>query len=196
MGRLWLIRHGATAWSETGRHTGLTDLPLTEAGHRQAESLGRELAGVAFAAVLTSPLQRAHETARIAGLHQAQVEPGLAEWDYGGYEGLTTAEISARLGRPWTVFADGVVAGHSPGETLADVAARARAVLDRVRPVLGHGDVALVGHGHQLRVLAAAYLDLAPAQAAKLLLGAGSLSRLGSEHGVPAIELWNHVPST
>jgi probable phosphoglycerate mutase len=196
------VRHGETEWSRIGRHTGRTDIPLTPRGEAQARALARVLEPTSFALVLTSPLLRARRTAELAGLHppacQVEVEPALAEWDYGGYEGRTTAEISAELGRTWTLFADGVRAGETPGETLDAVAARAELVLDRVRPVLAAGgDVALVGHGHQLRVLAACWTGVAPVFAAHLLLAAGTVSRLGTEHGVPAIAEWNvHPPAS
>ncbi|HEU5034620.1 MAG TPA: histidine phosphatase family protein [Mycobacteriales bacterium] len=200
MPAIFLVRHGETAWSRAGRHTGLTDVPLTHEGEAQARALAAAVQPVAFALVLTSPLARARRTAELAGLHpparpDVQVEPGLAEWDYGGYEGRTTAEISTELGRPWTLFADGVRAGETPGESLAAVAARAEAVLDRVRPVLaGGGNVALVGHGHQLRVLTACWLGVDPGFAAHLRLAAGTLSRLDTEHDVPAIDQWNVRP--
>lgn len=193
MGTLTLVRHGQTAWSETGRHTGVTDVPLTAAGEAQATAIRAALAGHHFDLVLTSPRRRARATAELAGLDDVLVEDRLAEWDYGGYEGRTTAEISAELGRPWTLFADGVVPGATPGESVDQVAARAVAVLDRVRPVLATGDVALVGHGHMLRVLAAVWLELPASAGAKLRLDAGSISRLSTEHQVPVIELWNFV---
>lgn len=190
-----LIRHGETAWSRTGRHTGVSDVPLTSEGERQAQALRAIVGQERFALVLTSPRQRARATALLAGLTGPQVDEDLAEWDYGGYEGLTTSEIGTRLGRPWTVFGDGVVAGVTPGESLEQVAGRAERVLERVRPILAEGgDVALVGHGHQLRVLATCWLGLAPAAAALLALHAGTLSRLGHEHAVPVVDLWNATP--
>ena len=191
---LTLIRHGQTQWSETGRHTGRTDVPLTDEGERQARRIGDMLTPRRFALALTSPLQRARRTAELAGLQDLQVDGDLVEWDYGGYEGMTTAEISADLGRSWTVFSDGVRPGATPGESLEQVAQRAERVLARVRPVLARGaDVVVVGHGHQLRVLAARWLQLAPAAGALLRLSAGSLSRLGFEHDLPAIDLWNRT---
>ena len=194
-GSVLLVRHGRTQWSDSGRHTGRTDVPLTSAGEQQARALGRRLTGTSFALVLTSPLQRARSTAVLADLPTPQVDDDLLEWDYGAYEGLTTDEISAALGRPWTVFADGVPPGDTPGEDIAQVAARAEAVLGRVRPVLADGGVvALVGHAHLLRVLTACWLGLPPAAGAMFHLDAGTLSRLGCEHGRPAVYLWNVLP--
>ncbi|HSE94614.1 MAG TPA: histidine phosphatase family protein [Methylomirabilota bacterium] len=161
-GALWLIRHGETAWSASGRHTGRTDVPLTAAGERQAEALGRHLraGGETFATVLTSPLTRARETCRLAGYAAvAQVVDDLREWDYGDYEGRTTAEI--RTDRPgWTIWA-GPVPG---GETVEAVGRRASRVIDRA--VAASGAVALFAHGHVLRVLAACWLGLPPRRVA------------------------------
>jgi len=149
-GRIVLVRHGQTQWSRDGRHTGRTDLPLTPDGERDARLLAPRLAEFEFAAVLSSPLSRARRTAELAGL-DAVLDDDLAEWDYGGYEGLTTPQIRESLGDPaWTVFGDGVVPGQSPGETVEEVAARASRVLDRVADPLTRGDVALVAHGHLL----------------------------------------------
>ena len=168
----------------SGQHTGLTDVPLTARGEDLARAGGdRCFKGRTFAAVLTSPLVRARRTAELAGLDGAEIEPRLVEWDYGGYEGLTTPEIRERVGYPWTVFADGVVPGDTPGETVQDVAGRVRGVIDRVLPLLDDGDVALVGHGHALRVLASVFLEQDPCFGAQLILDAGSVSVLGHEHG-------------
>jgi probable phosphoglycerate mutase len=187
-GEVVLIRHGETEWSLTGRHTGMTDIPLTAHGEEQAKALGEVVAGEQFRLVLTSPLVRARRTAELAGLSGAEVDGDLTEWDYGDYEGRTTAEISADLGRPWTVFADGV----RSGETAEQVGVRADRVLTRVRPIVDEGGtVALVAHGHLLRVLAARWLGLRPCDGALLKLDAGSLSRLGIEHDRPVIALWN-----
>jgi broad specificity phosphatase PhoE len=191
MGALYLLRHGETEWSKAGRHTGRTDLPLTPYGEEQAQSAGALLAGRRFALVLTSPLRRAAHTAELAGLGAAEVEPDLVEWDYGGYEGLTSGQIQAAGHPGWRIFHDGVPSGATPGETLDQVADRARAVLDRVRPVLPSGDVALVGHGHALRVLATVWLGRPADLGQQLELGSGSVSRLGSDHDVPSIEVWN-----
>lgn len=188
-----LLRHGETEWSLSGQHTGRTDLPLTANGEKAARASRPLLAGRTFSLVLTSPLIRAARTAELAGLNQAQVEPNLLEWDYGGYEGRTTKEIRAELGRPWTVFNDGVIPGDTPGETVEDVAARARRVIDRALPHLADGDVALVGHGHCLRILASVFLRQEPRFGAQLKLYAGSASRLGYQHEDPAIEVWNRT---
>lgn len=195
MAQLVLIRHGETEWARTGRHTGRTDVPLTEHGLVQARALGEALAGERFALVMTSPLQRARATAHEAGFDDVEVDDDLQEWDYGGYEGRTTPEISAELGRAWTVFTDGVPPGETPGESLEEVAARAEQVLARVLPLLAAGeDVALVGHGHHLRVLTACWLGLPPAAGARFTLDAGTISRLGFEHDLPVIESWNQLP--
>jgi broad specificity phosphatase PhoE len=194
-GRLLLVRHGQTEWSRTGRHTGRTDVPLTDEGEEQARILRSWVEGLRPRLVLASPLQRAHRTAELAGLPDVVLDPDLQEWDYGGYEGLTTPEIRERVGETWTVFKDGVVPGETPGESLEQLAARGRAVLERVRPELEHGDVVLVGHGHALRVLATCWLDADPWLGAQLLLDPATTSVLGSQHGVAAIVSWN-VPAT
>lgn len=188
-----LIRHGSTAWSVSGRHTGRTDVPLLPQGEADAYAVGRALVDADFALVLSSPLQRARRTAELAGL-DPQLEGDLMEWDYGGYEGLTTAEIRSLTGRDWTIFTDGVVAGATPGESLADVIARTSRVLTKIAPTLAHGDVALVAHGHTLRVLATVFLALPPAAAGQLLLDAGSISVLEMEKELPAIRSWNDRP--
>lgn len=198
-GRLVLVRHGRTEWARTGRHTGLTDVGLDEVGREQAVAVAALLGSVLSgspALVLTSPLVRAAETARLAGL-EAEVEPGLVEWDYGGYEGMTSAEVSQRLGRAWEVFADGVVPGDGghPGELVEDVAARCAGVLVRVRAALGGGDVVLVGHGHCTRVLAAVWLGASPRLGAHLELDPAAVCVLGSAHGLPTIERWNLSPA-
>jgi probable phosphoglycerate mutase len=190
-GRLVLVRHGQTGWSRDGRHTGRTDVPLTDAGEQDARDLAPRLRAFDLSLVLCSPLERARRTAELAGLHP-DPDDDLLEWDYGGYEGLTTPEIRERLGDPgWTVFADGVVPGETPGETVEEVAARASRVLARVQEPLAHGDVALVAHGHLLRILAATYLHQDARFGAQLLLDAGALSVLDTEHGVPGIRSWN-----
>jgi probable phosphoglycerate mutase len=193
-GRLVLLRHGETEWSRTGRHTGRTDIPLTEHGEELAAAAGRLLGGYHFGLVLSSPLQRARRTAELAGL-SAEVDPDLLEWDYGGYEGLTTPQIRAEVGYDWTVFEHGVPPGETPGETVEEVAARASRVLQRVRPVLAHADVALVGHGHCLRVLTSVFLRQEPRLGAQLLLDAGSVSVLEYEHAVSSVRVWNHGPA-
>ena len=194
MGELILIRHGETEWSRVGRHTGRTDVPLTAAGEESARQLAPALAAREVCAAFTSPAQRAARTAALAGL-TAKPDPDLLEWDYGGYEGRTTAEI--RAGHPgWYLWRDGVApgdAGH-PGETVEQVGARVDAVLARVTPLLDGGDVALVAHGHLLRVLAARWLALPPADGRLLRLGTGTLSTLGTEHGAPVVTSWNVPP--
>jgi probable phosphoglycerate mutase len=189
---LVLVRHGETEWSATGRHTGLTDVDLTETGERQAHALARVLAAYQGCPAWSSPLLRARRTAELAGLRNVQTDRDLLEWDYGAYEGLTTPQIRERGAGPgWTVFADGVVPGSTPGESLQQVTARARRVLDRARTVLSSSDLVLVGHGHALRVLAACWVDADPTFGARLILSAGSVSVLGVEHDVPGIASWN-----
>jgi probable phosphoglycerate mutase len=185
MSELWLARHGETEWSLSGAHTGRTDIPLTENGREQARAIGQRLAGREFALVLTSPLARARETCALAGFGgQACVEPNLREWDYGGYEGRTTSQIHAD--RPeWFLWRDGVPGG----ETIADVAARAKAVIGTA--AAAEGDVLLFSHGHLLRILAACWLGL-PADAGRLLaLGTAALSSLGYERDTRVITRWN-----
>ncbi|CAO5163891.1 Acid phosphatase [Frankia sp. AiPs1] len=190
-GRVVLLRHGQTAWSRDGRHTGRTDVPLTKEGERQAEAQAAHLAELSFALVATSPRRRARHTADLAGLvappvAERVVWDDLAEWDYGDYEGITTATIRQTV-PGWTVWGAPV-----PGGERADqVGARADAVLARMRPSLERGDVALVGHGHMLRVLIARWLGLPAREGAHFILGAGSLSMLGHEHESRVIELLN-----
>ena len=198
-GSLVLLRHGRTEWSRSGRHTGLSDVALDEVGREQAVAAGALVASVlgrAPALVLTSPLVRASETARLAGL-DAQVEPGLVEWDYGGYEGMTSAQVAQQRGGSWEIFADGVVPGEvgHPGELLEQVAARCAQVLVRARGALGGGDVVLVGHGHCTRVLATVWLGLAPRAGAALELDPAAVCVLGSAHQLPTIERWNLSPA-
>lgn len=193
-GKIVLLRHGETEWSKSGRHTGRTDLPLTDHGRVLARAAGDLLAGHSFALQLSSPLQRARHTAELAGL-SPQIEEDLLEWDYGGYEGRTTKEIRTELGYAWSVFQDGVVPGESPGETVEEVAARASRVLARAIPALAHGDVALVGHGHALRILTAVFLRQEVRMAAQILLDAGSVSVLQFEREQPAIRTWNRLPA-
>jgi broad specificity phosphatase PhoE len=180
-----LVRHGETEWTRTRQHTGRTDLPLNDEGRRQAELVGSALAGRQFGLVLTSPLRRARETCELAGLcDEAQARDELAEWDYGEYEGRTTAEIRAE--RPdWSLWRDGVPGGESPD----DVGRRADRVIDEVRAA--GVDTLIFGHGHQLRVLAARWLGLAPADGRLLVLGTGSISILGYERETAALLRWN-----
>jgi probable phosphoglycerate mutase len=195
MGELILLRHGETEWSRAGRHTGRTDIPLTPAGEAAAAALAPALASRPIRAAFTSPAQRAVRTAELAGLAKAKPDPDLQEWDYGGYEGVTTPEV--RKQRPgWYLWRDGVVPGDAehPGETVEQVGARADAVLARVRPLLAEGDVALVAHAHVLRVLTARWLGLEPAGGRLFRLDTGTLSTLGTEHGEPVILSWNVPP--
>lgn len=192
-GRIVLVRHGKTEWSESGQHTGTTDIPLTAAGEADAATLQERLSGFDFGLVLSSPLQRARRTAQIAGFGSPEVDPNLVEWDYGAYEGRTTKEIRAEVGYEWTAFEHGVAPGETPGETVEEVAARASRVLLRAAPVLATRDVLLFGHGHALRVLATTFLREQARFAAKLLLDAGSVSVLEYEREQPAIKLWNSL---
>jgi probable phosphoglycerate mutase len=195
MGELILVRHGETEWSKSGRHTGRTDVPLTADGEARAAELAPVLARHHIKAVFTSTAARAIRTAELAGLAGARQDPGLQEWDYGGYEGLTTAQIQAE--RPgWYLWRDGVVPGDAahPGETVEQVGDRVDAVLARVRPLLDDGDVALVAHGHLLRVLTARWLGLEPDDGRLFRLDTGTLCTLGTEHDVPVIHTWN-VPA-
>ena len=194
MSEVVLVRHGETEWSRGGRHTGSTDVDLTPEGESQARAVGAALQGRTFALVLSSPLARARRTAELAGFPDAQVEPDLVEWDYGGYEGLTTAQIRAELGHPWTVFAEGVPAGATPGESLAQVSARADHVIGRARAALAEGDVLVFSHGHLLRVLGARWVGADPGFGAHLALSTATIGRLSAEHDVPVIQEWNRTP--
>ena len=181
----FVIRHGETAWSLSGQHTGTTDLALTENGRRLAASLRPVLAQESFGLVLVSPMQRARETCALAGLgDRAVIEPDLMEWNYGEYEGTTTAQI--RQSRPgWLIFRDGCPGGETPEQ----VGARVDRVIARVRA--DDSDVALFAHGHVLRVLAARWIGLPPGGGQHFLLGTGTLSVLGYDRDVPAVKVWN-----
>jgi broad specificity phosphatase PhoE len=183
--RIVIVRHGETEWSRIKRHTGRTDIPLTDEGRRQARELVDTLAGLTFEAVFVSPLRRARETCAIAGFGDlATVDPDLVEWDYGAYEGKMSAEVQQQ--RPgWNLFRDGV----PEGETIDDVAARAARVIERVRAV--SGDVLVFGHGHQLRVVTALWLEYPAAAAQHLLLETASPSTLGYERDWTALLSWN-----
>jgi broad specificity phosphatase PhoE len=183
--RLVVVRHGATAWSAAGRHTGRTDVPLTAQGEEQARHLAARLEGHRFARVLCSPLGRARRTCELAGFGAgAEVSADLAEWDYGQYEGLTTDQI--RRGRPgWDLFTHGVPGG----ERLEEVAARADRVVEAVRG--GRGDVLAFAHGHVLRVLAACWLGLAPQWGRALLLAPAGMGVLTWEREDPALGRWD-----
>ena len=191
--RVFLARHGETDWSKSGRHTGRTDLALSAQGELNARRLAGPLSGIGFARVLTSPMRRARRTCELAGLGAgAEVEPDLAEWDYGAYEGLTSAEILAR--RPgWRLFKEGCPGGESP----AQVEARADRLIARLRAT--DGDVALFSHGHFGRALAIRWSGLPIGDGDRLLLDTASLGILAYERGDPAepvIALWNSHPST
>ncbi len=210
MGVLIVLRHGETQWSKAGRHTGRTDIPLTAHGAAMAKSLGplvaRLIGGDGLAAVFTSPAQRAVRTTELAGLGgpgapgsigglEPKQDPDLWEWDYGGYEGITTAEIQRE--RPgWFLWRDGVIPGDAahPGETVEQVGERVDRVLKRAVPLLASGDVALVAHGHVLRVLTARYLSLPPTDGRLFRLDTGTVSTLGTEHDEPVILSWNVPP--
>ena len=184
--QLWLARHGETEWSKLGRHTGRTDIPLTDEGREQAERLGELLHGRSFGLVLTSPLARAALTAELAGFPDAVAEPDLLEWDYGAFEGLTTPQIR-EMYPDWTIWQ-----GPIPdGEAIEEVAARADRVIARVRAV--DADVLVFAHGHLLRVLAARWLDMSPAAGAHFALATATTSLLGWERGEPVIERWNEA---
>ncbi len=185
MGQLWLIRHGETAWSLSGQHTGRTDIPLTPRGEQQAELLGRRLMKKSFALVLTSPLRRARETCQLSGHGAEAISDGdLMEWDYGAYEGRTSAEIRKEI-PDWTIWSS----GPRGGETADQVGVR----VDRViaRAVAADGDVALYAHGHVLRILAARWLGLAATGGRYFGLDTASLSKLGYEREARVIRSWN-----
>jgi broad specificity phosphatase PhoE len=186
---VYLARHGETAWTVSRQHTGRTDLPLTAHGEGEALRLGERLEGLVFAAVLTSPLQRAVRTCELAGFVGAEVEPDLLEWHYGAYEGRTSADIHVE--RPdWQLFRDGCPEGESP----AEVGARADRVARRVRTI--DGNVLLFSSGHFLRVFAARWLGLDPGAGKYFLLGTASLSAVGYEHdrSDPVIRFWDEIP--
>lgn len=187
--RLWLLRHGETEWSRSGQYTGLTDLPLTAEGEDQARSARKALAGVELDLVLTSPLQRAHRTAALAGFPNAEVEPNAVEWNYGDYEGIDSAVVRAE--NPGYLIWDN---GVPNGETLEQVAARADTIVQRVRAVRREdgrpANVLLVAHGHFLRILAARWLGLPPGEGRHFLLGTAKVCTLGWDKKTPAVEQW------
>ncbi|MFD8720904.1 histidine phosphatase family protein [Streptomyces sp. NPDC059629] len=197
MGDLLLVRHGETEWSLSGQHTSWTDLPLTQHGEEQAKSLAPLLTGRTYALALSSPLDRAIRTAELAGLTGVLPDPDLHEWDYGGYEGITTAQI--HRSRPdWYLWTDGVPPGAEghPGESPEQIGTRADRVLARLDAALARddGDVVLVAHAHFLRVLTARRLGLPPAEGRLFQLATGTVSRLSMEHGWPVITEWNRLP--
>ena len=186
MADIVLVRHGETEWSATGRHTSTTDLPLTAAGEDQARALAPALGRRRFAAVLCSPRKRAQHTAALAGLTVTDTDDDLVEWDYGDYEGRTTAAI--HQARPdWDLWTDGAPGGETP----AQVGARLDRILERARDLLSQGDIALVGHGHALRVAGARWIGLAASGGGLLRLDTATISALGFEHGRPVITTWN-----
>jgi probable phosphoglycerate mutase len=197
MGDLLLVRHGETEWSVSGRHTGSTDVPLTDNGREQARLLGPLIARHHIAAAFVSPMRRARETARLAGVVGARVDADLREWDYGGYEGITTLEIHRE--RPdWFLFTDGVAAGppERPGEGPDEVGARAERMLAKIDAALSdaEGSVVVVSHGHFLRVLTARRLGLSAQSGALFQLGTGTMSRLSTEHRRHVVAGWNVRP--
>ncbi|MFE2632155.1 histidine phosphatase family protein [Streptomyces sp. NPDC059374] len=199
MGEVFLVRHGETEWSRSGRHTGSTDVPLTERGREEARRLVPLVRSHRIGAAFASPAQRARETAELIGLHDVRVDADLREWDYGGYEGVTTVEIQRE--RPgWFLFTDGVAPGppDHPGESPEEVGERADRMLGKVDAALANteGCVVLVAHGHFLRVLTARYLGLPPGDGALFQLATGALCRLGTEHGRPVITGWNVRPGS
>jgi broad specificity phosphatase PhoE len=187
MAEIVLIRHGQTEWSANGRHTSYTDLDLTVAGEQQAREAGARLGGRSFAAVISSPRRRALRTAELAGLKVTETTEDLAEWNYGEYEGVTTADI--RKTRPgWSLWTDGCPGGESPEQ----IGARLDRVLGRAKALLDQGDVALVGHGHSLRVCGARWVGLPPMDGGRLKLDTATVSTLGFEHETDqVIDTWN-----
>jgi probable phosphoglycerate mutase len=186
--QVYLARHGETAWTISGQHTGLTDLPLTNRGEENARRLGERLKGLSFSRVLTSPLQRASRTGALAGFANAEIDPELVEWNYGRYEGLKTADIRKEW-PDWDLFRDGCASGESP----TVISARADRVIARLRAI--PGDVLLFSSGHFLRVLAARWLGLDVTVGRHLFLSTSALCVLGYEHNTtePVIRLWNDV---
>jgi broad specificity phosphatase PhoE len=195
VGEFVVVRHGATEWSRSGQHTGVTDLPLLPEGEEDGRRLGPVLAQRDITHAFVSPRQRARRTAELAGLLDGGIdtviEPDLVEVDYGAYEGRTTKEISAELGRPWSLWSDGTAPGDTPGETLQQVAERVDRVLEKARPMLADGDVAFVAHGHVLRILTARWLGLDPSEGRLFALATGRYGTLGHEHDRPALTGWN-----
>lgn len=184
---LWLIRHGETAWSLSGAHTSRTDIPLTDRGRERARKVGEYLHGKPFSLVLTSSMQRARDTCRIAGLGDgAQIDDDLGEWDYGAYEGRTSEEIQKKI-PGWSVWTHPMI----DGETIDQVAERANRVIARAAANGGH--VALFAHGHILRILAACWIQSPPVTGSRLALGTGTVSILGFEHQTRVISMWNRT---
>jgi probable phosphoglycerate mutase len=183
--QIFLIRHGETAWSLSGQHTGRTDIPLTENGRKMAGMLAPVLAAENFELVMASPLQRARETCALAGLDaHASIDPDLIEWNYGGYEGLTTSQIHAQA-PDWLLFRDGCPGGETPDQ----IGARVDRLIAKVRAARGH--VALFAHGHLFRVFAARWLDLPVQEGCRFMLHPATLSILSYYRGIPAVKRWN-----
>jgi broad specificity phosphatase PhoE len=186
MAEIMLIRHGQTEWSAAGKHTSYTDLDLTAIGEQQAREAGKRLAGRSFAAVISSPRTGALRTAELAGLRVTEVTEDLGEWNYGEYEGITSAEIRAT--RPdWSLWTDGCPGGETPEQ----VGARLDRVLAQARSLLDQGDVALIAHGHSLRVAGARWTGLPASEGRILKLDTATLSTLSFEHATPVIGTWN-----
>jgi probable phosphoglycerate mutase len=186
--QIWLVRHGETEWSKSGRHTGRSDIPLTDLGRQQAEALARRLAGRAFALVLTSPRSRAAETARLAGFSNAVIDPDLGEWDYGELEGRTTADIRSEI-RDWSVW----TGPWRGGETVEQVGLRTDRLIERCLDPGVEGDVLLFAHGHLLRVLAARWIHLPADGGRHFALATATIGILGWERNTRVIETWNEA---
>ncbi len=197
LGNIVLVRHGETEWSLSGQHTGRTDIPLTANGRLRAEKIAPLLVDRTFGLVLTSPMQRARDTAALAGLTPDDIDDDLLEWDYGAWEGLSTAQIREQLGdSTWVVWDHPVPPGTTPGESCDQVAARCAQVIARCAPVLAKGqDCALVAHGHLLRILTATWLGLKSTDGRLFALDAGALSSLGFEHEQQVLTGWNITPT-
>jgi len=196
MAEIVLVRHGETEWSKSGQHTGLTDIPLTRNGRKGAAQLEPLLRHRAFGLVLTSPLERARDTAKLAGLTADDTTEDLLEWDYGAWEGRTTADIRVELHDPdWVIWDHPVPAGNTPGESTDHVAVRCQRVLDRCEPILEQGrDCCLVAHGHVLRILTAQWLGLPSPSGRLFQLEAGGVSSLGFEREQHVLTGWNVLP--
>ncbi|MBA2300881.1 MAG: histidine phosphatase family protein [Chloroflexi bacterium] len=186
--QIWLVRHGETEWARSGRHTGRSDIPLTDLGRQQAGALAARLAGHPFALVLTSPRSRAAETARLAGFADAIVDPDLGEWDYGAFEGRTTADIRTEI-PDWSIW----TGPWQGGERVEDVGMRADRVIERCLDARVEGDALLFAHGHLLRVLAARWIDLPAAGGSHLALGTATIGVLGWDRANRVIETWNEA---
>ncbi|MEV4533994.1 histidine phosphatase family protein [Asanoa sp. NPDC049518] len=187
MAEIVLVRHGQTEWSLTGKHTSYTDVELTPDGEKQAHEIGKRVADRSFVAVISSPRLRAVRTAELAGLDVTELDEDLAEWNYGRYEGITSAEIHESHDPTWSLWTDGAPGGEQP----AQVGARVDRVIAKAAKLLDQGDVALVGHGHLLRVVGARWIGLGPDGGGLLKLDTATLSVLGHEHGARVIQQWN-----